>query len=134
MTDKYLKQFFILNLIFSVLLVAMIFIYGVVAGLGLPLGIIFSGFVTSFFIKENNLLFYAKGAVLISSIFSVLLIAGIGVSLYSVEEKFWLGHDIFELVTIFIISFAFLSFLNLVGALLGIIPKAMAERISLRSQ
>lgn len=130
MADKVLKQFLILNFISSVLIVAAVFVYGVVVGFGLPLAIIFSGFVTSFFIKENKLLGYAKRAIVNSFLFSVLLTTAMNVFFCFTEENFWLGRDIFDLITGFIIIFSFLSFLNLAGALIGVIPKAIVERIS----
>lgn len=132
MADKVFKHFFVLNLIFSILIAAMVINYGAIAGFGLPLAIIFSGLVTSFFIKENNLFGYTKSAVIISSIFSVFLIAGFCIYLYFIDEKFWLGYSISDLVTGFIIIFSFLSFLNLAGALIGVIPKAITEKVFLR--
>lgn len=130
MAGKYLRQFLVLGVVLAILIVWMAFSGELIA---VPevmvILLIFSGFIPSFFIRENTLLGYARQAVIFSSLFSILLIAALGVQLYFIDERFWRGHGIFDMITIFIIFFSFLSFLNLVGSLIGIIPKAIAERM-----
>ena len=134
MTIKYLKQikhFFFLNLILSVSISILFFKTGTISGFeNLMFVIILSGFLISFIIKENSLVYYIKLIFFNSLFFGFLLslsyvISGlINDSLFG--ESFCVYHFYF-----FTPFFLFVVLFNFFGGIIGIVPKGIIERLKI---
>jgi len=129
MTINYLKRFFLLNLILSILITFLISEPGIIRGIEHMIFLIASaGFIVSFFIKENVFARYLKiiffNALIFS--FSLLLVFMTFAFVFDsqVGKSFHLYHFFF---LIFPISLYGLC--NFFGGLAGIIPKGIIERL-----
>jgi hypothetical protein len=132
---KQIKQFFLLNLILSVL--AFILIFEIRAGseseIFSTLSVL-AGFIASFFIKENSLVRYLKliffNALFFGFLLSLIFTAFVFVSDSQFREAS-LVYPFFFLI--FPISFyaLLIGLCNFYGGLAGVIPKAIVERLKI---
>ena len=130
---KQIKQFFLLNLILSVLVFILIFEIraGSESEIFSALSVL-AGFIASFFVKENSLVSYLKliffSALTFGFLLSLIFIAFVFVSDNQFRESF-LVHRFFFLI--FPISFyaLLIGLCNFYGGLVGIIPKGIIERL-----
>jgi len=131
MTINYLKQFSLLNLILSILVIFLISEPGVISGIEHAIVLIASaGFIASFFIKENSLTRYLKliffNALIFSFSLGLIFMTFAFVFDSQVREFFHIYHFI---LLIFPISLYGLC--NFFGGLAGIIPKGIIERLKI---
>ena len=133
MTINYLKQFFLLNLILAVL--TLVFLFKIYAGIEQAIFYIaLSGFIGSFFIKENSLNRYLKliffNALFFGFLLSIFFMTFVFVSDSQFREAFTVGRFFF---LIFPISFygLLIGLCNFFGGLAGIIPKGFIERLKI---
>ncbi len=131
--SKQIKQFFLLNLIFSAL--TFVLIFEIRAGIENAIfSIALAGFIASFFIKENLLARYLKLIFLNALVFGFLLslVFMIFVLIFDSPKESLPIHHFFFLI--FPISFyaLLIGLCNFFGGLAGIIPKGIIERLKIR--
>ena len=127
MIIKYLKQFIILNLIFVIFAMTQEFPYSYTAGPEYIFAMfILAGFIASFIVKKNRLLSHSAYMCVNSFVFGFFFLGAIAIYYY----RSWSDHSIFEMMIPAMFAFPVISFFVFVGSLIGVIPKAIAERFS----
>ena len=131
--SKQIKQFFLLNLILSIL--TFILIFEIRAGIENAIFFIaLAGFIASFFIKENSLARYLKliffNALVFGFLLSLVFMIFVFVSDSQFRKPFRIHHFFF---LIFPVSFyaLLIALCNFFGGLAGIIPKGIIERLKI---
>ena len=129
---NYLKQFFLLNLIFAVLV--LVFLFKVYAGIEQAMFYIaLSGFIGSFFIKENSFNRYLK-LIFFNALFFGFLLSLIFMIYVFINNGPDEALSIYQfLFLIFPISLygLLIGLCNFFGGLAGIIPKGFIERLKI---
>ena len=132
MTIKYLKQFFLLNFILSIL--TLVFLFKIYAGIEQAMFYIaLSGFIASFFIKESSLDRYLKLIFFNSLFFGFLLSLFFMIFVFisdSPEEALSIYHFFFLIFPISLYGLI-IGLCNFFGGLAGIIPKGLIERLKI---
>ena len=134
MTTIYLKQLFILNIILAVFICTLIFKTHAISSIESMLFlIILSGFVASFFIKENKFVRYFKIAFLNMLFFGFLLSLIFIVHMFiddvdggMSKKSLFVNYFYFLIVAIPLIGFW-----NLFGELVGVVLKGLIERLKI---
>lgn len=130
MIIKHLKQFFLLNLILSIL--TLVFLFKIYAGIEQAMFyIVASGFIASFFIKENSLNRYLKLIFFNALFFGFLLILFFMIFVLindSPDESLSVYHFLFLVFPISVYALL-IGLCNFFGGLAGIIPKGIMERL-----
>ena len=130
MTINYLKQFFLLNLILSIL--TLVFLFKIYAGFEqVMFYVALSGFIVSFFVKENLLNRYLKlmffnalvFGFLLSLFFMIYILVNDGP-----DEALPIYH-FFLLIFPISVYTLLIGLCNFFGGLAGIIPKGIIERL-----
>ena len=129
-----LKQFFFLNIILAISAYILIFKVGAISNFeNMLFLIISSGFITSFFIKENILIRYLKIAVFNSLFFGFLLGLIFMIDIFTddistgiFEESFYM-QCFYSLIVIILL----VGLCNLFGGLVGVVLKGLVERLKI---
>ena len=131
MIIKYLKQFFLLNLILSIL--TLVFLFKIYAGIEQAMFYIAaSGFIASFFIKENSLNRYLKliffNALFFGFLLSLFFMIYIFISDSQLKEDISIYYFLFLVFPISVYALL-IGLCNFFGGLTGIVPKGIMERL-----
>lgn len=132
MTINYLKQFFFLNLILSIS--TLVFLFKIYAGIEqVMFYIALSGFIVSFFIKENLLSRYLKLIFFNALFFGFLLSLFFMIYIFITDgpDKALPVYHFFFLIFPISIYTLLIGICNFFGGLAGIVPEEIAERLKI---
>ena len=134
MTIKFLKQLIFLNIILAISAYISIFEVGAISSLeNMLFLIISSGFIASFYIKENKSVRYLKVAFFNALFFGFLLslIFAIHIFIDNVDGGMFKKSFLVNFFYFFIVAIPLIGFWNLFGELVGVVLKGLIERLKI---
>lgn len=131
MVIKYLKRFFLLDLILSILITFLISEPGVIRGIEHAIFLIASaGFIASFFIKENAFARYLELIFFNALIFSFSLGLVFMTFAFVLDSQVREGFHIYRFLFL-IFPLSLYGLCNFFGGLAGVISKGIVERLKI---